>query len=230
MNQELEHARSRAVFLIRSGSYMYGLNHDASDEDSLGVFIDTPGRTLGLTPFKTVKNTESDETYKVLQDYAKHLANGSSFWVETLFAPDECVLVKHPSFDCFLRQKNAFLTQALITKSLGFIEAMTRLKLSEDTPNIHKQLSHAVRVGYMITQWLETGVFSVRMPEHNAELMDIKFARSSLQSAHDKAVSMHEHIDAELQKCVLPEDISNDLLNQMITESTFAYWSHKGEV
>jgi predicted nucleotidyltransferase len=215
---------------VRSGSHLYGLNHDQSDEDSLGVFIDTPRRTLGFAPYQTIKNPDSDETYKTLSDYAQHLANGSSFWVETLFAPDTCVIVKHPAFDCFIRQRNAFLTQALITKSLGFIEAMTRLKLSEDTPNIHKQLSHAVRVGYMIERWINTGVFEVQMSEHRDELMDIKFGRSSIHLAHDKAKKMYEHIDGQLQKCGLPEDIGNELLNDMVTEATFAYWSCMGEM
>lgn len=230
MNHELEYVRNRTVYSVRSGSYMYGLNHDQSDEDSLGVFVDTPQRTLGFAPFQTIKNPDSDETYKTLHDYAKHLANGSSFWVETLFAPESCVIVKHPSFDCFIRHRNSFLTQSLITKSLGFIEAMTRLKLSDDTPNIHKQLSHAVRVGYMIQRWLDTGVFEVQVQEHRDELMDIKFARSDIRVAHDKAKAMHENIDSQLQKCGLPEDIGNELLNEMITEATFAYWSHMGEM
>lgn len=230
MNQNIEYVRDRAIYAVRSGSYMHGLEYDGSDEDSLGVYVDTPQRVLGFSPFQTVKNSDVDETYKPLSDYAKHLANGSSFWIETLFAPDDCVLAKHAAFDCFIRNRNSFLTQALITKSLGYIGAMTRLPLSDDTPNIHKQLSHAVRTGYMIGQWLDTGVLEVRMQEHREELMDIKFARSSIFLANDKAKSMYASIDSKLQKCGLPEDIGLELLNEMIAEATFAYWSHRGEL
>lgn len=230
MKHELEYVKNRTVYSVRSGSYMYGLNHTESDEDSLGVFIDTPQRTLGFAPYQTIKNPDYDETHKTLHDYAKHLANGSSFWVETLFAPDECIIVRHPAFDCFIRQRKAFLTQALITKSLGFIKAMTGLKLSDDTPNIHKQLSHAVRVGYMITRWIDTGVFEVQMPDRRDELMDIKLARSPINLAHDNAKNMYEHIDSRLQKCGLPEEIGSELLNEMVTEATFSYWSCMGEM
>jgi len=230
MGQSIEYARSRAVYAVRSGSHLYGLNHEKSDEDILGAFVDTPQNTLGTSPCRTVKNPAADETYKALSDYAKHLANGSSFWVETLFAPEDCVIVIHQSFAPFVRNRNAFLTQALITKSLGFIDAMTRLPLSDDTPNIHKQLSHAVRVGYMIIQWMESGEFCVRMPNHRDELLDIKFNRIPIRDANAKAKQMHETIDGMLQQCGLPEDINANLLNNLITESTFAYWSHLGEM
>jgi hypothetical protein len=82
----------------------------------------------------------------------------------------------------------------------------------------------------MIQRWLDTGVFDVQVLEHRDELMDIKFARSSIHLAHDKAKNMHESIDAQLQKCGLPEDIGNELLNELVTEATFAYWTHMGEM
>lgn len=229
MEHELEYAKTRTIYSVRSGSHMYGLNHAESDEDLLGVFIDTPQHTLGITQHQTIKDVNSDSTYKVLHDYAKHLANGSSFWVETLFAPNDCIIVRHPAFDCFIRQRNAFLTQSLITKSLGFIKAMTKMKTS-DTVIIHKQLSHAVRACYMISRWLDTGVFEVSMIDHQDELMDIKLGRSSIHLAIENANNMYDYIDDKLQKCGLPENISTELLNEMITEATFLYWSHKGEI
>lgn len=230
MSQELEHARARAVYTVHSGSYMYGLTHKDSDEDMLGVFVDTPQNILGFPAFQNIRGTEFDESYKHLRDYAKHLSNGSHYWIETLFAPVECITVRHPAFDCFLKNRNVFLTKAFIYKSLRFMRAMVTQSLNESNLNAPKQLSHAVRVGYMLSSWMDTGVFDVRTPEHNDELMGIKLGNISSESAKEKSMSLHEYINGKFLTCVLPEQVNAEFLNSMITDTTLAYWSSRGEL
>jgi hypothetical protein len=209
---------------------MYGLNHEESDEDVLGCFIEPPKNAFGLSKLDNFKNPSSDESYKSFREYIKHLVNGSSFWVETLFAPEECVITSSLSFNEVLNHKEYFLTKALIKKSLGFMKGMHTAGLTVDDAKVRKNISHSVRVGYMINRWLDTGEFLVRMPEHIDEIMRIKLGESCLQKSIESSMALYDKIDAKFQTCSVPEVIDLSLANELIAKTIFDEWKLREEI
>ncbi|MBS1722286.1 MAG: nucleotidyltransferase domain-containing protein [Armatimonadetes bacterium] len=226
-----EKALDRTVYAVRSGSFMYGLDTPQSDEDFLGTYVDSPEDTLGLSEYAGVRYGD-DLVLKRLDEFVRHLENGSHFWVEPLFAPPDAVSVNHPSFRAFLDHKRSFLTLALVDKSLGFIKGMVRRGQDEADamPRAQKQIAHAVRVSYLTLRLLETGEFLVRDVENRAEILGIKEGTVPLADGLARADSMMSQLEALRESCALPLVVGRDLLNHLVTETTLQYWTARGEL
>lgn len=240
----LKEILNHTVYKTVSGSRSYGINTPTSDEDALGVFIPRPENILGVTDSvgKHYRRTEPDENYKTLPDFIACARDGSSFWVEPLFVRREDVLVIKPCFEPFLENKKLFLTQALISKSLGFMKGMVNSSISQksipETKNLseeeqlnalmkskQKNMCHAVRVGNMIVEMLDEYDLRVYRPEEREHLLNIKSGVISLEDARNETAELVAKIGEKRVTSNLPDIADENILNSLLVSSIQKYWS-----
>lgn len=239
LNEILNHT----VYKTVSGSRSYGMNTPTSDEDALGVFIPKPENILGVTDSvgKHYRRTEPDENYKTLSDFIAFARDGSSFWVEPLFVRKEDIVILEPCFVPFLENRNLFLTQALISKSLGFMDGMVNRSISQKSIPEAKNLSeeeqlaalmkskqknmyHAVRVGNMIVEMLIENNLRVYRPEEREHLLNIKQGVISLEDAREEVAGLVANIKEKRISANIPEIADENILNSLLVSSITTYW------
>jgi len=247
MNPEKE-VLENLVYRTISGSRSYGLETNTSDEDTLGVFVPRPEQSLGVldedSVVKHFRSEETDANYKTLTDFVKFARDGSSFWVEPLFVREQEVLNTHPVFEPFLEHKKMFLTKALISKSLGFMEGMCKrsrtqkgvsgsesMTLDEQEEALlklmRKQMSHAVRVGHMIMEMLDTFDLRVHRAEEKDYLLGIKHGLVPLEKAQEETDELIVKINERRTSINLPEKADAEFLSKLLVTSSLEYWKLK---
>lgn len=231
------------VFKTVSGSRSYGLNTPTSDEDTLGVFIPHPKNVLGVQDEvgKHYRGEETDENYKIMPDFVRHARDGSSFWVEPLFVREQDILVLEPVFQPFVDNRKLFLTQALVKKSLGFMQGMiNRSKSQQSVPEAkdlsleeqeaallkvkRKNMCHSVRVGNMILEMLTELDLRVYRAEEKEHLLGIKTGLVSLEDAWEEAEALIAKIDEKKANVKLAEKADADILNNFLVSGLVEYW------
>lgn len=242
----LNEVLSHTVYKTISGSRSYGMETSTSDEDALGVFIQKPENVLGVTDNigKHYRRTEPDENYKTLSDFIACARDGSSFWVEPLFTRREDVLVIKPYFEPFLENRKLFLTQALISKSLGFMKGMVNRSISQksipETNNLseeeqlnalmkskQKNMYHAVRVGNMIVEMLDEYDLRVYRPEEREHLLSIKSGVISLEDARNETAELVTKIEEKRINSNLPDIADDSILNSLLVSNITKYWMNE---
>lgn len=214
------------VYSVVAGSTAYGLALPTSDRDIIGCFVPRPADFLGIKGKAMYRETEPDSVLTRLDEYAKHLVNGSIFWVESLFVPVDCVEVMSRAFREFYEARSVFLTQALVTKSLGFMDNMRRRAVAgRDEPDrCQKQLMHAVRVGRMINEMFDTGTLRLRRDCDRDELLAIKRGDVWISEAVGEIAALYSAADARLQTCDLPEEADIELVNELVWSVVRSHW------
>ena len=221
------------VFKTVSGSRSYGLDTSDSDKDALGAFVSPPGYLLGVNDenVRHYQHDTDDENYKLMSDFALNIRIGSHFWVETLFVRDEDILVLSPVFEPFVTNRKMFLTQNLVTKSLGFMRGMitdSQNTLSKHEPSeknwssARKNLCHAVRVGNMILEMLNEFDMRVYRLDEREHLLGIKYGLVSSEDAISETEFLISKIEERKNKVNLFED--NALINDWLVQGYIKYW------
>lgn len=242
----LKEILDNTVYKTVSGSRSYGMNTPTSDEDALGVFIPRPENILGVTDNvgKHYRRIEPDENYKTLPDFIAFARDGSSFWVEPLFAREEDVLVLQPYFEPFIENRKLFLTQALVSKSLGFMQGMVNRSISQksipDAKHLseeeqmavlmkskHKNMYHAVRVGNMIVEMLDEYDLRIYRPEEREHLLGIKSGTIFLEDARSETAELVAKIEEKRTNANLPDIADEKILNSLLVSNIQKYWGTK---
>jgi len=177
------------LFVVLTGSYLYGLHTKTSDKDYRGVYANTPQSILGLFEEKRsidIKNgADEDVTFWSIKHFLRMCLNNNPNVIEILFAPDSHFkyLTENPfEVQCIenLRgEKNRFLSPSLITSAISFarnelVEASAGagVKLNkdlnpemfytplEDKTKASKKLAHVLRLLNRVDQVVHTGTFS----------------------------------------------------------------------
>ncbi len=228
------------IYKNKSGSRSYGINTAISDEDALGVFIAHPVHLMSVNAEipNHYKENDTDTNYVSLPKFARHLYEGSHFWIEPLFVRSEDILIQTKYFQSFIENRNMFLTQTLVNKSLGFMGGMIHFaenaSIAQTDINQAKALlakrkaaSHAVRVGNMISEMLDTSNLRVYRHEEKKRLLGIKTGTISLEEACEESRTLIKEIEYKKSTISLPEFIDKAALDDMILQSTIQYWKDK---
>ncbi|GGH80832.1 hypothetical protein HNQ91_005397 [Filimonas zeae] len=90
--------KSRGLLLLEcvSGSRAYGLATPQSDTDIKGVFYLPKEHFYGLGYIEQINNDTNDEVYYELGRFVSLLLKNNPNLLETLAAPDDCILYRHP--------------------------------------------------------------------------------------------------------------------------------------
>lgn len=236
--------QERMVFRTISGSRSYGLERPTSDEDTLGAFMSLPGEVFGVDGrVEHYRGTEADDNFKTLSSFIQNAVNGSSFWIEPFFVRECDMIVVDPIMEPFLAERNLFLTQALVSKSKGFMDGMIRRYHSQKgvedkslSPEEAEEallklkrgnLCHANRVGNMILEMFETGNLRVHRPDEREYLLGVKTGTVDLAEACERAERLMNEIGDKRDKVQLPDVADKEKLTEMLTSGIISYWKRK---
>mgnify|MGYP000863154811 FL=1 len=236
--------QDRMVFRTISGSRSYGLERPTSDEDTLGAFMSLPVEVFGVDgKIEHYRGTEADDNFKTLSNFIQNAVNGSSFWIEPFFVRECDIVVMDTIMEPFLAERKLFLTQALVSKSKGFMDGMVRRYRSQKgiedkslSPEEAEEallelkrgnLCHANRVGNMILEMFETGDLRVHRADEREYLLGIKTGTVDLEEACERAERLMDEIAEKREKVNLPQTADKEKLTEMLTSGIISYWKRK---
>jgi predicted nucleotidyltransferase len=122
------------ILKIRAGSHLYGLNTAQSDEDYVGVYLNTPEEMLGLNSSEIIddsviskrensnKNDKDaiDCTYYELRKFCKLCLNANPTMLEVLFVDDKNIVECDEYGKILLSNKNLFLSTKVKHSYIGY--------------------------------------------------------------------------------------------------------------
>lgn len=125
------------VLRARSGSHLFGLNTEFSDEDFLEVWLGSPRLYLGFVSSDVAEQTiDGNQDTRVFEfrRWLKLLLTGNPNVLPTLWASDEMFLYKTQVFDGLLALRDAFLGRHLYLPFSG-LAASNLKRLKEAKPS-----------------------------------------------------------------------------------------------
>lgn len=155
------------IFEHVRGSHMYGTNTEKSDIDIGGLFIHPNNAWLSMfTPSKEIKDEKGDTAYFELRRYLDLACSANPTVLETMFCPDDCVMIRKPVFDILLRNRDMFVTKrcyyshsnyayAQIKKAKGQNKKVHGMEKHVNTAGIEK-LKKALASGEVTSEWMTT--------------------------------------------------------------------------
>lgn len=99
------------VFLTIAGSHMYGMATEESDVDKRGVCIPPKNVVMGFARrFEQQDVPGEDTTIFSLIKFMELASDCNPNIIELLFAPDDCIEVKHPIWEKLLTRRDEFVS------------------------------------------------------------------------------------------------------------------------
>ena len=107
------------LFETITGSQAHGTNTETSDIDKAFVYILPEDDILGIEYKEQLKIHKDFMGYEIRR-FLELLRSGNPTILELLNSPEDCVLIKHPSFDFLLSEKEKFITKACENSFYGY--------------------------------------------------------------------------------------------------------------
>lgn len=109
-----ENLDQRVIFRGVWGSHAYGTSTPESDRDTIGVFIVESRRYLELgIPETQISDPGNDNRFYSLRNYCELAANANPNILDTLFLPEDCVIITSPYWRMLLEKRNLFISRLL---------------------------------------------------------------------------------------------------------------------
>lgn len=99
------------IYKVRVGSHSYGTNIEGSDEDFKMIYLQKPEDILNFGYQEQVDLTKDCVAYE-LRRFIELCCTGNPTMLELLYAPEDCIIYKHPIFDKILENKSKFLSKS----------------------------------------------------------------------------------------------------------------------
>lgn len=128
---EQQYALDNCVAIYVTGSHLYGTNHENSDLDLEGVFMETPEYVLGQkncnevsfdTGALNTRRTNEDVDCKLysIRKYLSLLAQNNPNKIETLFIPENMFILQSNYFKDIMDNKHIFLSKRIEHSFAGY--------------------------------------------------------------------------------------------------------------
>ena len=103
------------IYQYVKGSRLFGLEEEGSDLDIGGVFLSERDNLLGLREkyIERVSDEKNDTVYYELGRWVELLAKNDPNILESLFVPEDKILLKSPVMDLFLEKRDLFPSKAM---------------------------------------------------------------------------------------------------------------------
>lgn len=137
--KEVEIAEKNKILEIRSGSHLYGLNTENSDEDYIGIFLAPIEYHLGLQKVEQVdlsikdklesgRNSKDavDKTFYELKRFIKLALDNNPNILEVLFVDEKNIIYINEYGRRLLNIKQEFLSKKVIKTFLGYANSQKR--------------------------------------------------------------------------------------------------------
>lgn len=148
--KEREIAEKNKILEIRSGSHLYGLNTENSDEDYIGIFLAPIEYHLGLQKVEQIdlsfkdklesgRNSKDaiDKTFYELKRFVKLALDNNPNILEVLFVDEKNIIYINEFGRRLLNLKKEFLSKKIIKTFLGYAKSQKRkLMIKKDNLDI----------------------------------------------------------------------------------------------
>lgn len=204
-----------------TGSRAYGLDHEGSDTDIKGIYVEPTDNVLSIgwdSQHSTKDHTDPDWVYHEVQKYMKLAMNGNPTVLELLFLNDYTKLTKEGKM--LVKNRHLFLSNVIYNSYGGYALSQAR-KLnarggtygSGRANRYEKHSRHCFRLLYQGRELLETGTLTVRVtPAMREELFAIgKKTPSEIMDKFEKEFSEFDKI-----KSVLPDKPDVEAINKLL--------------
>jgi predicted nucleotidyltransferase len=115
------------IFMTIAGSYMYGMATEESDIDKRGVCVPPKNVVMGFARgFEQQQFPGEDTTVFSLQKFMKLAVDCNPTIIELLFAPEDCIVTIHPTWEKLLERRADFLSAKAYHTFTGY--AFSQLK------------------------------------------------------------------------------------------------------
>jgi len=235
------------LYLVLSGSRVYGTNNAESDYDYRGIFANEEKDVIGLYPLGDAKGRENsrvhsseDITLHGLHKFVKLAMNANPNVLELLFIDDYSIYM-HPMFKrYFIDNRYMFLTQKCYYTYSGY--AMSQVQRSKhksshgtlrekyivgpkDDPYDSKYAMHTVRLMLNAQEILSNGTLNP-----NFQGPDLEFLKSiRTGEAFSDATDFYNYVkkmDADLKELadgaaetkLIPHHPDKDAINQLVVD------------
>ena len=207
------------LYKTYSGSKLYGLDEEGSDDDFIGAYMPNLQQFFGflsLNNAKFEKGKESDTTLYSLQHFCKLISQGNFLVIESLFAPDDKVFVCKRPFVELRDMRNEFIGGNILVPMRGFIRhnsshiarkptSPQRLELFDKHGYDTKYAMHTIRLLDTCLHFIDTGEFRIDYSDLRDKYLDIKHGRLS----YDECMSLIAELDTQVNETV--DGIKRDL-------------------
>lgn len=161
------------ILEVKSGSFLYGLNTEKSDEDYVGIFFAPKDYIYGLKTVEQVdmsivskdergKNTSEavDRKFYELKRFIKLAQQGNPNIWEVLFTSEDSIVYISDFGRKLLDNRDLFVSKDIIPKFLGFAKSQEK-KLMMRTAN----LSNLIDAQKYLIRKIEEGFEKITLPE-----------------------------------------------------------------
>lgn len=232
-------AQENLIYRIIVGSHLYGTALHNSDTDYFGVCIPPKDCVLGIHKFEVYaeRTVDNDFTIYSLQKYFKLLAEGNPNIVESLFAPNSCVLFCNELGQEILNNKHLFLSRRIYYKFLGYATSQKRKLIEKKAVGVRSKLveiygydtkyaSHLIRLLYFGAELLDTG--NLKFPTEWAKhLISIKNGQWPISAIIDKANYLESILDSSFKNTILPKSANIEGINKLQISLIERHWEEK---
>lgn len=144
----------KIIFECKVGSKLYGTDNPNSDDDIMGVFINSTDEIFELqnpssewTMDIKLSNSERniagdiDKKYYSVKKFLQLAGEGQSKQLEMLFTPEDKITIKTPEWNLITKDISIFLSKSSISPSIGFAKAQAyRAVIKGDNLNLLKDI------------------------------------------------------------------------------------------
>lgn len=110
------------IYEYKRGSHLYHLNVETSDEDFGGVFVCPVEDLIGLRSgyVEQVSDEKNDTVFYELGRWLELLLKANPTVLESLFAPDDCIIKSHPIIDEIRKNRDLFVSKQCFQTFYGY--------------------------------------------------------------------------------------------------------------
>lgn len=228
------------ILLCQVGSQAYGVANENSDEDRMGVYVETRQQVMGLTPHNHVvaqgSERDEDQVLYSLRKWAHLASRGNPTVLELLYAP---VLDAVLTGEDLRANANLFVSRAAAGAYLGYAQQqrqrlngvrgqmnVKRVELVEQFGFDTKYASQILRLLHQGIELMETGGMTFPMGiDSREEVLAAKRGDWSLERIDERSSDLEAQLKQARETTDLPErsDIAgiNDLLVELHERSWY---------
>ena len=222
--------KHEVILKIRTGSRLYGLSTEHSDEDFVGIFLNDPSKMYGIfdepqlfsdgtiSKDENNKNTKEavDCTYYELRKFCKLAVKATPNILEVLYADEENIVECTSVGRELLSLRHLFLSK-LVRKTFGgyAVQELKKAKAKGDNFS-NKSLSHCGRLIVEGVALLRDNVIAFPLPEAD-QLMKIKCGQTDREqtiSGLEEDLNILEGIET-----ALGEEPNAKAINMFVTKT-----------
>jgi predicted nucleotidyltransferase len=248
-------ALDNLILKFRTGSNMYGTTTPESDEDFMGVCIPDKKFILGTYIFKQVDegtkksnvkraNTKEDVDYTIysLPKFIHLISDANPNVLETLFAHENCILVRTDLGKKLLDNRDLFLSLKIAHAFSGYSYSQRkkmiyhednkktghRLERMKELGYEPKFASHMIRLLKFGIQLLKEHTLTLPSPANNL-IRDIKLGKFKLTEIYEMADELQVTLDRVYEISTLPTAPDYETISKLQIEMLEEFWYERKE-